>query len=71
MMAPVWVSGTELVARAMPKSVIFTSPSGVTRMLPGFTSRWTTPASCAACRPSAACPTMSQGAVRVRAGPRG
>ncbi len=50
----------------MPKSVIFTSPAGVTRMLPGFTSRWITPASCAACRPSAACPMMS----RVRSGVR-
>ena len=28
MIAPVWVSGTELAARAMPKSVIFTSPVG-------------------------------------------
>ena len=33
---------------AMPKSVSRTRPSGVTRMLPGFTSRWTNPAWCAA-----------------------
>src|SRR4051794_12636897 len=32
----------------MPKSESFTCPSGATRMLEGFTSRWTMPAPCAA-----------------------
>ncbi len=31
----------------MPKSVTFTRPSRPTRMLPGLTSRWSTPRSCA------------------------
>ena len=44
MTAPVCVRlSSVLMARAMPKSVTFTSPSGVMRMFPGFTSRWTTP----------------------------
>ena len=44
MTAPVWVRlSSVLTARAMPKSVTFTSPSGVMRMLPGLTSRCTTP----------------------------
>ena len=44
MTAPVWVRlSSVLTARAMPKSVTLTSPSGVIRTLPGFTSRWTTP----------------------------
>ena len=41
-----------LATRAMPKSATFTSPVAVTRMLPGFTSRWTTPLRWA--KPSAA-----------------
>ena len=44
---------------AMPKSVIFTWPAGVTSRLPGLTSRCTTPAACAARRPSAAWPSRS------------
>ena len=36
-----------LMARAMPKSATFTAPVVDTRMLAGFTSRWTTPRSCA------------------------
>ena len=48
MTAPVWVRlSSVFMARAMPKSVTLTSPSGVMRMLPGFTSRWTTPWRCA------------------------
>ncbi len=47
---PVAVIGTWLLDSETPKSVIFTLPVGVMRMLPGFTSRCTTPASCAACR---------------------
>ena len=44
MTAPVWVRlSSVLTARAMPKSVTLTSPSGVMRTLPGFTSRCTTP----------------------------
>ena len=40
MTAPVWVRlSSVLTARAMPKSVTLTSPSGVIRTLPGFTSR--------------------------------
>jgi hypothetical protein len=37
---------------AMPKSMILTSPSGVTRMFAGFTSRWTMPWRCAYESPS-------------------
>ncbi len=51
--SPVWVNVAEPMARAMPKSVIFTWPSGVTRMFAGFTSRCTTPAACATARASA------------------
>ena len=44
MTAPVWVRlSSVLTARAMPKSVTLTSPSGVMSTLPGFTSRCTTP----------------------------
>jgi hypothetical protein len=51
---PVPVSGTLSAEQAMPKSVSFTRPSGRTRMLPGLTSRWTTPARCASASPAAA-----------------
>jgi hypothetical protein len=51
---PVRVSGTLPADHAMPKSVIFTLPSGRTRMLPGFTSRWTMPARCASASANAA-----------------
>ena len=51
---PVWVSATASAARAIPKSVIFTVPSGVTSRLAGFTSRCTMPSACAALIPSAA-----------------
>ena len=48
MTAPVWVRlSSVFTARAMPKSVTLTSPSGVIRTLPGLTSRWTTPCRCA------------------------
>ena len=40
---PVRVSGTLPADQAMPKSVIFTLPSSRTRMLPGLTSRCTSP----------------------------
>ena len=40
-------------AFARPKSRTLTLPSGVTLMLAGFRSRWMTPFSCAASRPSA------------------
>ena len=35
------------IAWAIPKSVTFTWPSLAIKMLPGFTSRWTTPLRCA------------------------
>jgi hypothetical protein len=44
---PVWVTGAASTALAMPKSVSFTVPVGVMRMLPGLTSRCTRPAVCA------------------------
>ena len=48
MTAPVWVRlSSVFMARAMPKSVTLTSPSGVINTFPGFTSRWTTPCRCA------------------------
>ena len=40
---------------AMPKSITLSTPSSVTKKLSGLTSRCTTPASCAACRPWHAC----------------
>ena len=40
---------------ARPKSRIFSRPSLVNRKFDGFRSRWTIPAVCAACRPSASC----------------
>ena len=44
MTAPVWVRlSSVFMARAMPKSVTLTTPSGVMSTFPGFTSRWTTP----------------------------
>src|SRR3974390_175788 len=44
MTAPVWVRlSSVFTARAMPKSVTLTSPSGVMSTLPGLTSRCTTP----------------------------
>ena len=54
MTAPVWVRlSSVFTARAMPKSVTLTSPSGVIRTLPGFTSRWITPCRCAKARAAA------------------
>ena len=44
--AAVWVIVVEasLTARAMPKSITFTSPVGVSITLPGLMSRWMMPA---------------------------
>ena len=56
---PVWVSATASAARAIPKSVIFTTRSGVTSRLAGLTSRCTIPRAWAAARPSAACAARS------------
>jgi hypothetical protein len=39
----VWVNDSEVVARAMPKSITFTSPDGVSMMFPGLMSRWMMP----------------------------
>ena len=49
--ALVETGGAERSAR--PKSRIFACPSRVTRTFAGLTSRWTSPASCAAARPAA------------------
>ena len=43
----------------MPQSATFTRPDGVTRMLPGLMSRWSTPAVCAAPRAAAMSVAMS------------
>ena len=51
---PVCVNVASASARAIPKSVSFTSPAGFTSMLDGFTSRWTMPALWAAASASAA-----------------
>ncbi len=46
MTAPALVSSSESSsALAIPKSVTFTVPPGVTMMFPGLMSRWYTPAS--------------------------
>ena len=60
MTCPVLVSGAWSATRAIPKSVSFTRKSGVTRMLPGFTSRWTTPERWAEPRASADCAVSSR-----------
>ncbi|MFT3764112.1 MAG: hypothetical protein QM820_01115 [Minicystis sp.] len=53
------------VRRAMPKSSTFTAPSSRTITFSGFTSRWTSPARCAA--PSARATSTSHPS-RVAAG---
>ena len=54
MTAPVWVRlSSVFTARAIPKSVTLTSPSGVINTFPGFTSRCTTPWRCAKARAAA------------------
>ena len=55
MTIPEAVMGIWLLAVEMPKSVIFTRPERASRMLPGFTSRCTTPATWAACSARAVC----------------
>ncbi len=63
---PAWVSPASvpaLATRAMPKSATFTSPASVTRMLPGLTSRWTTPLRWA--NPSAAATSVDTSAARL------
>lgn len=57
---PVWVTGAASTALAIPKSVSFTWPVGVIRMLPGLTSRCTSPAVCATCRARPVCSSMSR-----------
>src|SRR5215208_1997385 len=52
-MWPVLVMVEDAAARAIPKSVTFTSPRPVIRMLWGFMSRWMTSRSCAALNASA------------------
>ncbi len=51
---PAAVSWPTIAERAIPKSVSTSVPLGRTSRLPGFTSRWMTPLSCAACSASAA-----------------
>ena len=46
----VWTEEESSTARAMPKSITFTSPVLVTMMLAGLMSRWIMPASWLACR---------------------
>ncbi len=50
------MSGEAASARASPKSATLTSPSAESSTFSGFTSRWTTPARCAA---ASACATGS------------
>jgi hypothetical protein len=56
---PAAVDGVPQATLAMPKSVIFTWPSPVISRLAGLISRCTSPAECAACRPSPACAIRS------------
>ncbi len=59
---PTWVSVEAPVAQAMPKSMM-RGPLGESRMLDGFRSRWTTPASWTATSPSeSAAPTEATSA---------
>ena len=62
---PVCVRFSLVPARAMPKSVTFTVPVGVMSTLPGFTSRCTTPCSCANDSAAAISIPMSDDALRV------
>ncbi len=57
---PLCVRCAASIARAIPKSVIFTWPSGVISRFPGLMSRCTMPASCAAASAAAACATTSR-----------
>ncbi len=64
MTMPLRVSWPWSCARAIPKSLIFATWSAVTRMLPGFTSRWMVPAAWVAASASAICapiPTAASG----------
>jgi len=56
----VWVISSLTPCLARPKSTSFTSPSWLTRMLPGFRSRWTIPFRCAASNASAICNGVAQ-----------
>ncbi len=67
MTMPAWVSPGSPCKVAMPKSVSTALPSGVIRMLPGLTSRCTTPAACAV--PSASSSVMP--IIAARAGGSG
>ena len=66
---PVWVMPTPSAARAMPKSVTLTWPSGVTIRLAGFTSRCTIPATWAAASASPVCAIRSRTASGSRSRP--
>ena len=60
---------TACCSRAMPKSQTLTTPAGVTIRLAGLTSPWTTPAACAAAKPSHVCAAMIT-ACATDSGPR-
>ena len=49
-MAAVWVRVSPAAALAIPRSISFTRPSGMSMMLAGLTSRWTSPRAWAAAR---------------------
>ena len=55
---PIWVSPVWAAARAMPKSISFTSPCQLSRTLLGLTSRWTTPRLPASCTYASASATF-------------
>ncbi len=57
---PVCVTADAPIDLAIPKSVSFTCPAGVMRMLPGLTSRWTRPMAWAALRARPVCSSMSR-----------
>ena len=65
----VWVRESEVVARAIPKSMTFTSPVVVSMMFPGFTSRWTIPARWANDRASATPRAISTARSGMRGAP--
>ena len=57
--APTWVSMSDARMRATPKSITLARLSPTIMMLPGLTSRCTTPRSCANASPSATCARIS------------
>ncbi|RAN16614.1 hypothetical protein A3838_05220 [Streptomyces badius] len=66
--SPVAVRAVASAARAIPKS-ISRGPLAVSRTLPGFTSRWTSPAACTAARARASSRPRTV-TLRTGSGPR-